>query len=1313
MAIIEVSVPENPVPVVASYLLAAFAQGDVNPKSISVSALRDFIGLNTANNFVEVWAKKGDTTPIPPAKLVHAASAAVQTWAQATNTDEIPIDKLLSVFSNPNYIRESLESLTGNDRLSREYLSGETTANVGTELPDIDEVPLGALYLLQYDSASLPILYVAKASYDTAVSNRNRFVFTVRNGLFQLNPDSDGSFQASDNYNEILGTFIADMQASSDYDLQIDLLASADGLPANMGDVFVNISGDNSGQLRFVSPTDGSPTTVVIHGKVYNSYVSDNYTDAYAASSLVNGEVTINLFSDSAGANPIAFKPEFTHTAGRWVPVSLTQADIDRLNEIHDGAGTDILDTTGVSGSQSSGNIIGFENHLEGGSQVSSGTMATRTFNIGAQQMIVGQLTVFTDGLLQFGYNVNADKTILPADLPSTWDIQVTTGGTTRDFRLRDATISIERGTVNVNDAEKIYEWDNAAATTMGASGDAFTFKIIDKSLKGNIIPDGGTAGQIVTRDSGGNLIWTNQTGGGGGLDQAAVDARIDAAIPVARRIPTFAAGDANEVLTVSDDGNSIGFEPLPDESKVLEVRSSLPNVSGFSTGDMINVTGEIYELVASGMERSTVTGVARSLAARNSNAYNGTNDLEWRVDGDSPLTVIAHLDQAVLGSSPPAKVGMDFFTKAGFVQRDLVLTRDQSLDRAGDTYAYVEGDTGLSDGTPRFGGYIGSKFTANFYSLGVNDARTGDLNVLPAVAMWKLEQREFPPPLNHSDVYEEVKTIVVAGDDISVTQNDPMDTLTVAYTGTSPRAFTLLQDSSPIGISVANHATVRRNQLRLFDPNFDFDVASNQHGIIDLEATLAFGNRGDVQIGFDDNTSDPQLSSRMTGFVTGTAVRTATAYANNADNGAKLFDWSIKKGSDDVGTVSLYLAKDSQNRLGYYLVYHPGDDSQSNWDMTLALTAVFFHTDAGAQTSGIDESAVDARIAAKVRAFAQADSSDKISRTDLDGNQQLPTPASNQWLKWNSGATQLENVDAPSTASPSSIGEFNLTVSAGNLNQYQDSGIDIPATGDWAAFSIGRVGRGVDTFENLSFQIFQLSRLRALAVSTSGTEKTNSSSLGFRIFDAQAGRAGDIFFGRTSANRLLIAGDNANVSAMPIRFWHINWGSNPVEKEAKQSTITPSVASTAVATNGTVEVALAAGNIDSGHGISISNHDIVFANAGLYVIDWSIQLAFTADPDVSFGAARNFIDCRWSRTRATVDTVLKSAYKTGYSRAMSDATGARTGPDEQRVGGSFQYLAQANDRLFLELIATFVQATGVSLVVSGTESEITISSYS
>ena len=739
-------------------------------------------------------------------------------------------------------------------------------------------------------------------------------------------------------------------------------------------------------------------------------------------------------------------------------------------------------------------------------------------------------------------------------------------------------------------DMQSLRDVIDATVTAWAQAGD--NTRIPAAKLPANqILPPvtGSDVGHVLKVGAGPVLAWAAETPGSGGLNASQVDARILAAIPLARRIPSFAVGDIGEILQVVSDGAGgaeVRFAPDTKDAETLEVQVTQPATAGYSDGDVINVSGALYELVPSGTARNEVTGVAhrRQTPRQASGTFNGTTDLEWSYDGTGTPNIIAHLNRDVLGPNPPSGVVMDFSTQDGFWARDVYLSREVDRDtvRTGDmhgAYAYIEdGDSNLADGTEGFAGALGAHFTAYFYAADARQEKGAPLNVQPANDRWELLDRVHPAPVSQADVYPQAKAILAAGDGITLAPDDAAQTVTVSSAGASVRAYTELADGAGIGISVPDGTTARINGLTLFNPEFDFDASNNGSGVIQIEANLGFGNRADAQLGFDSDTSDPQLSYRQSGFTYASDVKGATAYAAGATNGVKMFDWTVHKGASTVGVMSLYLARDGQNRLGYYLAYAPGAASQSNWDTTLQLAADFLHHDAGAPGGGgLTQAEVDSRVKAGVKDFAEAENAARVERNDLAANQQLPDPEARNQLAWNGAATELENV-------------------------------------------------------------------------------------------------------------------------APL-----------------QSTITPSKAATAFATNGTINMEMAAAALESGQGVSVVNNEIVLANAGLYRIDWAMEFQVTSAPDLtSGGAARVFVTSRWSRDRAGQETVLKFAHKTSYIRDHSDQAGTRVGPNAQIAQGSFDYVAEAGDKIALDILGSFVQPTSgaaISLQVNSGNSQIAVTS--
>ena len=91
-----------------------------------------------------------------------------------------------------------------------------------------------------------------------------------------------------------------------------------------------------------------------------------------------------------------------------------------------------------------------------------------------------------------------------------------------------------------------------------------------------------------------------------------------------------------------------------------LDVRASLPAITGFDVGDIVNAGGDLYELVDDADENNTITGTS---ALHDTNYY-GDSTFSWQaVD---PFNMRLNLSKAGVGSSPPARIYGQFTSTAG-----------------------------------------------------------------------------------------------------------------------------------------------------------------------------------------------------------------------------------------------------------------------------------------------------------------------------------------------------------------------------------------------------------------------------------------------------------------------------------------------------------------------------------------------------------------------------------------------------------------------------------------------------------------------
>ena len=180
--------------------------------------------------------------------------------------------------------------------------------------------------------------------------------------------------------------------------------------------------------------------------------------------------------------------------------------------------------------------------------------------------------------------------------------------------------------------------------------------------------------------------------------------------------------------------------------------------------------------------------------------------------------------------------------------------------------------------------------------------------------------------------------------------------------------------------------------------------------------------------------------------------------------------------------------------------------------------------------------------------------------------------------------------------------------------------------------------------------------------------------------------------------------------------------GGGTVRKTARQSTFTPSKAATAITTGGTVGIDLAAGTLDATQGVTVSNNEITFANAGLYHVNLSMDVAFETSPALTgAGGGRIFTTAELGHTPAGgSETILDDTQLTAYARQPDNHTGTRVGPDAYHalLAGSFSF--GAGDKLAVKVRGDFIQPTDsappgdpvtTSLKVSATDSMMRISS--
>ena len=163
----------------------------------------------------------------------------------------------------------------------------------------------------------------------------------------------------------------------------------------------------------------------------------------------------------------------------------------------------------------------------------------------------------------------------------------------------------------------------------------------------------------------------------------------------------------------------------IVDQSRGLEP-ITLPDTTGYSIGDIINVKGELYELVAGDQARNVYRGVVEDLAGN----LVGDATFQWE---ETPPNIRVNLSRAVLGGSPPARIFIEFHS--GNIYAETGIVRASGSDTT-TTYRYHHDPT--EPAIPN-GVKVGDAFDVSFYT---NATKTTALNIHSTSNRWEQDKR-------------------------------------------------------------------------------------------------------------------------------------------------------------------------------------------------------------------------------------------------------------------------------------------------------------------------------------------------------------------------------------------------------------------------------------------------------------------------------------------------------------------------------------------------------------------------------------------
>ena len=378
-----------------------------------------------------------------------------------------------------------------------------------------------------------------------------------------------------------------------------------------------------------------------------------------------------------------------------------------------------------------------------------------------------------------------------------------------------------------------------------------------------------------------------------------------------------------NNKIVATDAHGSIVYRDETSAGETLVVQASLPSITGFSIGDIINGGGDLYELVADSDEANVITGTS---ALHNVNFY-GDTTFEWQaVD---PFNMRLNLSKTGVGTSPPARIYGQFSTASG-VNAIISLARASGGDTT-TTYRYARaaGGAGLEAAT---GGY-----TLRLFGTLDANGLSAPLDV-HAEARWERLDRDTATggPQLATEAEATAGTLEDVRSFSPKLMKDAIDALTPRQPGTIGNS--ILHDGPATGITITAIGSQQVNNFEALSPKFDLDDYDN--GEVHAELILTRTAGAPTNLGF--GTDGTETTARVTDITFLRALKALTTYvadaALNAGETEVFATVPLYRGTTKVGDIRGRLAKNANNELGYLLTYDPEAHSLTG-NITISAT--------------------------------------------------------------------------------------------------------------------------------------------------------------------------------------------------------------------------------------------------------------------------------------------------------------------------------------------------------------------------------------
>ena len=393
--------------------------------------------------------------------------------------------------------------------------------------------------------------------------------------------------------------------------------------------------------------------------------------------------------------------------------------------------------------------------------------------------------------------------------------------------------------------------------------------------------------------------------------------------------VPT--GGTTGQVLGKKSDTNyDIGWQDASTASgETLTRRTALPAIAGFNDGDLISLSGELYELVANTEDSNIYRGTIAANAAGDTGYF---GDMTFRFQAVSPFNMRANFLKTGLPTAP-ANLYVKYHSGSDYA--DIVLTRSSGSDTS-TTWGYVH-----SPGTPGLEApTAGDDFDLTVFS----DSAYSTAQSIHAASRWEQYDRNDPDlnPLalaNNSDRWPKSKL--------------PADT---AY---GVNASTNLLERTPGLTLTSTTADFNVGNAPYYWSNPGVDLDDHPHGEFHCSLELTILPTSDVNMGFVQGKAnqlgaDRQVAlsnvifasdiAELDDYVVGTNIQTL--------NGLNVFRQTVYSGATIVGHYTIIMVHDSNNNVGYH-VFWDGQAGSTGATFNAELRVSFTPSDAASGGGG------------------------------------------------------------------------------------------------------------------------------------------------------------------------------------------------------------------------------------------------------------------------------------------------------------------------------------------------------------------------